>query len=96
MNDDLALPAVTRQPIVHVDGTPDEEYPLRILRAYRANCDVLWADHTGSEETTNPLLVAMNKHQYQRAEILERAIAKLLFWPATTTPPPDTDFGGNA
>lgn len=76
---DLIL-KVTQQPIMHVDGTPDEEYPLRILQAYRANCDMRWADNTGCEETINPLLVAMNEHQHQRAEILERAIAKLSGW----------------
>lgn len=74
------VPKVTRQPIVYVDATPDEDFPLRILQAYRDNCDVLWADNTGSEETTHPLLVAMNECQHKRAEILERAIAKLREW----------------
>jgi len=31
----MKLPELTQQPILHIDGTPDEDYPLRILRAYR-------------------------------------------------------------
>ncbi len=45
----MDLPPLTQQPIEYVDGTPDLDYPLRILRAYRVNCDARWAsDADGS------------------------------------------------
>lgn len=70
-----ALPSITQQPIVHVDATPDNNYPLRILKAYRTNCDMKWAETTDIAATiTNPLLLAMNEHQEQRAKILDDAI----------------------
>ncbi len=70
-----ALPSRTEQPIIHVDATPDNDYPLRILRAYRANCDMRWAETTNPDgAVTNPMLVAMNEHQAQRAAILDNAI----------------------
>lgn len=31
----------TNEPILHVDMTPDADLPLRVLRAYRKNCDVV-------------------------------------------------------
>ena len=71
------IPAVTREPILQVDATPDEEYAVRILRAHRANCDVLWADNAVGAEPTDPLLVAMNEAQRQRAALLDQAIARL-------------------
>ena len=71
------LPELTQQPILYVDGTPDKGYPLRILEAYRQECDCKWADTTDGEETENPLLKMMNEHCEKRAEILDRAI-KLL------------------
>jgi len=73
----MKLPELTQQPILHIDGTPDEDYPLRILRAYRQECDCKWAENTDDSEPTNPLLIMMNKHCEQRAEILDRAIEKL-------------------
>ena len=73
----MKLPKLTHQPILHVDSTPDEEYPLRILRAYREGCNCLWSDTTQGTDTENPLLKLMNEHQKQRVEILDRAIAIL-------------------
>ena len=68
----MELPKLTQEPIIHVDATPDEGYPLRILEAYRANCNCLFvSDHY------SPLLDAMNKNNKKRAEILDRAIEKL-------------------
>jgi hypothetical protein len=63
---------------VHVDETPDTDFPLRILRAYRERCDYLISSTSlmdGEEE--NPLFVEMNKLQKKRARILDKAIAKL-------------------
>ena len=77
MTKDFKLPPLTQEPFRYVDATPDAGYPLRILRAYRQNCDCRWADNTAGEEPTNPLLKMMNEHCQQRAEILDRAIAIL-------------------
>ena len=66
------------EPIIHVDATPDEGYPLRILRAYRENCNCKWASSTdGNEEGLSPLCIVMNEACEKRAEILDRAIKKL-------------------
>jgi len=73
------LPPMTQKPILYVDATPDEGYPLRILRAYREDCNCFWSDSTdANKEPANPLLTLMNEHQRKRAEILDRAIEKLL------------------
>lgn len=68
---------IIQQPILHIDGTPDEGYPLRILEAYRENCNCKWSDNTSREEPMNPLLKMMNEHCEQRALLLDKAIAKL-------------------
>lgn len=67
---------LTQQPIEHVDATPDEGYPLRILEAYRANCDVQWEVH-GLPEDRSRIYDLMNEACEKRAAILDRAIAKL-------------------
>ena len=73
------LPPMTQKSILYVDATPDEDYPLRILKAYREDCNCFWSDSTDvNKEPSNPLLVLMNEHQLKRAEILDRAIGKLL------------------
>ena len=66
------LPDLTQQPVQFIDATPDEEYPLRILRAYRENCNCKW-----SSDTENALIKAMNEMNDKRAEILDRAIERL-------------------
>jgi len=71
----MALPEVTQEPIIHVNATPDEGYPLRILRAYRENCNREWVSET--DKPLNPLLEQMNKYCRQRAVILDAAIAVL-------------------
>lgn len=68
----MTLPDINQQPINYVDATPDEGYPLRILRTYRANCDCRWVS-----ELENPLIQLMNKNQEERAKILDVAIATL-------------------
>jgi hypothetical protein len=67
------LPLVTQQPIIHVDATPDEAYPLRILRAYRKHCNCKWA----YSDSDNPAIVKMNEDCDRRAQLLDAAIAKL-------------------
>lgn len=76
MGTKLELPPVTQQPILHVDMTPDEELPLRILQAYRDNCNTRWEVH-GLDEDKSRIYDMMNDHCEQRAEILDRAIALL-------------------
>lgn len=67
----MKLPDLTQEPIRHIDGTPDRYYPLRILRAHRANCDIKWSSGTDPED---PLMAAMNEACDARARILDRAI----------------------
>ena len=74
---DMPLPELTRQGVQYLDATPDEGYPLRILQAYRQLCDCKWAESTDGSEPQNPLLRLMNEHCDKRAEILDRAIARL-------------------
>lgn len=74
------LPEMTQESIMHIDSTPNNDYPLRILRAYRANCDVKWSDNTSSaenEKQLNPMLKLMNNHCDERAIILDNAISVL-------------------
>lgn len=66
------LPDITQEPIIHIDCTPNEEYPLRILRAYRQNCDCRWAS-----DTENVLIKVMNEACEKRAIILDKAITIL-------------------
>jgi len=71
----LKLTGITPQPILNIDATPDENYPLRILRTYRANCNCRWSDTKYPDlDTIDPILVLMNKHQEQRALLLDKAI----------------------
>ena len=69
-----SLPPLTQQPVLSIDGTPDAEYPIRILQAYRENCNCMWADSTEGELPANPLLRLMNEHNVYRAFILDEAI----------------------
>ena len=71
------LPELTNQPILFIDGTPNKDYSLRILRAYRQLCNCRWGDTANGTDTENPLLKLMNEHCRQRAEILDKAITTL-------------------
>ena len=80
----LAAEIALREALVrerkHIDATPDDSYPRRILEAYRRDCDFQWSDSSTPETpTSNVLIIAMNEMQEQRAAILDRAIAAL--WP---------------
>ena len=68
----MALPDTTQQPIIHVDATPNEEYPLRILRTYRENCNCKWV-----ADPANGLVDIMNADCDKRAVLLDKAIAIL-------------------
>ena len=70
------LPNLTEEPILHIDYTPDEDLPIRILSAYRSNCNVKWLV-VGLPKEETKLYDMMNKNCDERAEILDRAIAKL-------------------
>ena len=73
---DIKLPDLTKQPLLNVDLTPNNDLPLRILKAYRENCDVRWVTNTNGE-CDNPLFDIMNKDCERRAIILDRAIKYL-------------------
>ena len=73
----MNLPKLTQEPIIHVDATPDDDYPLRILKAYRENCNVRWSDTPDGGDSSKWLFKQMNKDCEKRAEILDRAIVIL-------------------
>lgn len=65
------------QRILFVDGTPDDGYPLRILKAYRELCDKPLSSHIITIRPGSPLAKVWNDLQARRAKILDRAIEKL-------------------
>lgn len=68
----MNLPNFTQEPINHVDATPNDEYPLRILKAHRENCNCKW-----EAVPNDPFVELMNKHCDLRAKLLDRAIEVL-------------------
>ena len=64
-------------PILHVDMTPTEDLPLRILRSYRENCNTRWSSASDGEGPVGGWMAQMNADQRRRGEILDRAIALL-------------------
>lgn len=72
----MKLPTITKQKILYIDATSDNSYPLRILQAYRENCNMKWEVH-GLSKNKKTIYDMMNKHQDERAEILDKAIAVL-------------------
>ena len=67
---------LTQQPIIHVDATPDDDYPLRILRAYRQHADCNFEVH-GLDENERRIYDMLNETNKKRAELLDAAIEKL-------------------
>ena len=68
----LATLAGMRKPDeVFIDATP-EGYPVRILQHYRDRCNGRIEAHPPS-----PVYDIMNEHQVERAEVLDKALAKL-------------------
>ena len=72
-NEKSKFPPITQQSIIHIDGTPDDNYVLRILLAYRKNCNCKW-EVTGFTDNEKLIYDAMNDHQDQRAKLLDDAI----------------------
>ena len=62
---------VNGEVLMHVDATPDQYYPIRILRAHRANCNCVW---TGSNDV---LMEYLNSLQKDRAKLLDEALRLL-------------------
>lgn len=60
----------------YIDATPDEEYAIRILKAYRKDCDYIWSS-SSDNITHEPLIEMLNDAQKKRAEILDKAILLL-------------------
>lgn len=61
----------------HIDGKPDGEYALRILKFYRELARTKWIVE-GMDSKTELVYDAMNMHQDMRAEELDAAIAILM------------------
>lgn len=72
--------------IDYVDGTPNGGYALRILRAYRERCNMLWETH-GLGENQAVIYDLMNEAQKQRALELDKAIEIL------ESHKPEAEFG---
>ena len=68
----MALPKTTQESIIQLDGTPNESYPLRILEAYRENCN---CKHVSSHKSL--MIDRMNADCEKRAVLLDKAIACL-------------------
>jgi hypothetical protein len=67
-----------KQEAMFIDATPNDDYPLRILEAYRERCNYKWSESSGEINVTNaPIMKVMNDAQDRRAEILDKAIARL-------------------
>ena len=60
-----------------INGTPDGNYALRILKAYRERCNEKWVVD-GASDGTKRLYNAMNEHQDLRAKELDEAIEILV------------------
>lgn len=85
------IPPVMQQPVIHsagtIDETPDGEYVLRILRAHLENCNCRW-EVGGLCGGIHKLYDTMNRHQDERARLLERAIGILEMWQDRQEPTP--------
>ena len=75
--EDWTKDLISKQEILHIDSTPDENYALRILQAYRVNCDTRFAT-SADGSCDNPLYKMMNEYQEQRAKLLDKAIEILM------------------
>ena len=67
------LPLLNQEPLYHVDGTPNNDYVLRILRVYRHNAGCNWV-----ADPPSPLLDEMNRVNALRAKLLDEAIEILV------------------
>lgn len=63
-----------QEPLIGIDATPDAEYPQRILRAHRGNCDIRMECEGELGVGTEELVRVMNEACEGRARLLNRAI----------------------
>lgn len=68
----MTLPKISQEPIIYIDATPTNNYPLRILKTYRENCNYCWVSNLN-----NPVINTMNKACEERAKLLDMAIKVL-------------------
>jgi hypothetical protein len=71
------LPPMTKDLLLHVDMSPGESLPLRILHAYRENCRSKWKTEGLSKDEAR-FYDMLNEDQDKRAEILTKAIDLLV------------------
>ena len=57
-----------------IDANPDGGYALRILKAYREDCECHMTDNTEGKPPTNLLCIEMNRVNEERKAELDRAI----------------------
>lgn len=62
------------EPLGLIDATPNEQYPLRILKAYRESCDYRWGDGLDGGDLATHKLKELNNLCDERAKILDAAI----------------------
>jgi hypothetical protein len=60
----------------YIDGTPDGQFALRILKFFRARCNEKWIVED-VDEKARAIYDAMNEHQDLRAKELNKAISIL-------------------
>lgn len=61
-----------KQRIIYIDATPDENYVLRILRAYRQDCNI--HSSIGINDEQDSFTKMLNEMQDKRKIILDKAI----------------------
>lgn len=71
------LKTMVHGPVPRIDATPDEYYPLRILRAYREGCNYRYGSSDGWTNQELQRFKEMNKACDARAKIIDKAIAIL-------------------
>lgn len=76
------------QDFLHIDATPNETYPLRILQAYRRLGDARWSSSSMEIDDNHPLIKAMNDAQEKRNALLDKAIEVLATQLLRATDPP--------
>lgn len=85
------------QDFLHIDATPNETYPLRILQAYRRLGDSKWSSSSMEVDGNHPLIQAMNDAQEKRNALLDHAIEVLAtqLLRATDTPQASPESDNN-
>ena len=63
--------------VYNVDGTPDADLPLRVLRACVSNCEWLYHVHQDATQEQREHALELNQRQNRRREIFLKAIAVL-------------------